>query len=186
MLELSEINASYGKKKVLDRISLSVGAGEVVTLIGPNAAGKSTTLRTIAGLKRADSGKISYEDFIRLKHTTTALLADRMVPEILKAAAGSNDADVQKAAAVLKAKGVSAPFKPANPADTTGRFSDSAGHWAALSARARVILYNKNLVPAGEEPKSIRAFLDPKWKGKACLANPLFGTTSMQPIDSNE
>ncbi len=51
----------------------------------------------------ADSGKISYEDFIRLKHTTTALLADRMVPEILKAAAGSNDADVQKAAAVLKA-----------------------------------------------------------------------------------
>lgn len=82
-------------------------------------------------------------------------------------------------AAVLKAKGVSAPFKPANPADTTGRFSDSAGHWAALSARARVILYNKNLVPAGEEPKSIRAFLDPKWKGKACLANPLFGTTSM-------
>lgn len=51
----------------------------------------------------ADSGKISYEDFIRLKHTTTALLADRMVPEILKAAAGSNDADVQKAASVLKA-----------------------------------------------------------------------------------
>lgn len=82
-------------------------------------------------------------------------------------------------AAVLKAKGVSAPFKPANPADTTGRFSDPAGHWAALSARARVILYNKNLVPAGEEPKSIRAFLDPRWKGKACLANPLFGTTSM-------
>lgn len=51
----------------------------------------------------ADSGKISYEDFIRLKHTTTALLADRMVPEILKVAAGSNDADVQKAASVLKA-----------------------------------------------------------------------------------
>jgi acyl-homoserine-lactone acylase len=50
----------------------------------------------------ADSGKISYEDFIRLKHTTRALLADRMVPEILKAAAGSNDADVQKAVAVLK------------------------------------------------------------------------------------
>lgn len=82
-------------------------------------------------------------------------------------------------AAVLKAKGVSAPFKPANPADTTGRFSDPAGHWAALSARARVILYNKTLVPAGAEPRTIQAFLDPKWKGRACLANPLFGTTSM-------
>ena len=82
-------------------------------------------------------------------------------------------------AAVLKSKGVSAPFRPANPADATGRFSDPAGHWAALSARARVIIWNTNLVPAGEEPKSILAMLDPKWRGKTCLANPLFGTTSM-------
>lgn len=82
-------------------------------------------------------------------------------------------------AAVLKAKGISAPFKPANPADTTGRFSDPQGHWSALSARARVIIYNTNLVTAGQEPKSLNDFLDAKWKGKACLANPLFGTTSM-------
>jgi iron(III) transport system substrate-binding protein len=82
-------------------------------------------------------------------------------------------------AAVLKAKGISAPFKPANPADTTGRFSDPEGHWSALSARARVIIYNTNLVEAGQEPKSLNDFLDAKWKGKACLANPLFGTTSM-------
>lgn len=82
-------------------------------------------------------------------------------------------------AAVLKAKGISAPFKPASPADTTGRFSDPEGHWSALSARARVIIYNTNLVAAGQEPKSLNDFLDAKWKGKACLANPLFGTTSM-------
>lgn len=82
-------------------------------------------------------------------------------------------------AAVLKSKGISAPFKPASPADTTGRFSDPEGHWSALSARARVIIYNTNLVAAGQEPKSLNDFLDPKWKGKACLANPLFGTTSM-------
>lgn len=82
-------------------------------------------------------------------------------------------------AVVLKAKGISAPFKPANPADTTGRFSDPEDHWSALSARARVIIYNTNLVAAGQEPKSLNDFLDPKWKGKACLANPLFGTTSM-------
>jgi iron(III) transport system substrate-binding protein len=82
-------------------------------------------------------------------------------------------------AAVLKGKGISAPFKPANPADTTGRFSDSAGHWSALSARARVLIVNTNLVPVTDTPRSLQAFLDPKWKGKACLANPLFGTTSM-------
>lgn len=82
-------------------------------------------------------------------------------------------------AAVLKAKGISTPFKPANPADTSGRFSDSAGHWSALSARARVLIVNTHLVPAADTPRSLQAFLDPKWKGKACLANPLFGTTSM-------
>lgn len=82
-------------------------------------------------------------------------------------------------AVVLKSKGISAPFKPASPADTTGRFSDPEGHWSALSARARVIIYNTNLVAAGQEPKSLSDFLDAKWKGKACLANPLFGTTSM-------
>jgi iron(III) transport system substrate-binding protein len=82
-------------------------------------------------------------------------------------------------AAVLKAKGISEPFKPANPADATGRFSDFGGHWSALSARARVFIVNTNLVPADAIPRSINAFLDPKWKAKACLANPLFGTTSM-------
>ena len=82
-------------------------------------------------------------------------------------------------AAVLKAKGISTPFKPASAADTTGRFSDPAGHWSALSARARVLIVNTSLVPAAEMPRSLQAFLDPKWRGKACLANPLFGTTSM-------
>jgi iron(III) transport system substrate-binding protein len=82
-------------------------------------------------------------------------------------------------AAVLKAKGISAPFKPASPADTTARYSDSSGHWSALSARARVLIVNTNLVSADAIPRSLKSFLDPKWKGKACLANPLFGTTSM-------
>lgn len=82
-------------------------------------------------------------------------------------------------AAVLKARGISTPFRPANPADATGRFSDPAGHWSALSARARVLIVNTNLVPAADTPRSLQAFLDPKWRGKACLANPLFGTTSI-------
>lgn len=51
----------------------------------------------------ADSGKISYQDFIRLKHSTRSLMADRILPDLVKAASGSTDPDVQKAATVLKA-----------------------------------------------------------------------------------
>ena len=82
-------------------------------------------------------------------------------------------------AAVLKAKGVSAPYRSPNAAGLPPQFSDAEGYWTALSARARIILYNKNLVPAGTEPKALADFLAPQWTGKTCLANPLFGTTSM-------
>ena len=82
-------------------------------------------------------------------------------------------------AAILKAKGISAPYQSANAADLPKLFSDPEGHWTGFSSRARVIIYNKNLVAAGQEPKSVFDLADPKWKGKGCLANPLFGTTSM-------
>lgn len=82
-------------------------------------------------------------------------------------------------AAILKSKGISASYVSPEAEGMASGFSDPDGHWSALSARARVIIYNKNLVAAGDEPKSISAFLDAKWKGKACIANPLFGTTSM-------
>ena len=58
MLELSSVNAHYTKNQVLRSVDLRVAAGEVVALIGANAAGKSTTMRLIAGLKRATSGSI--------------------------------------------------------------------------------------------------------------------------------
>ncbi len=58
-------------------------------------------------------------------------------------------------------------------------FSDAESHWIGFSARARVIIYNKDLVPDEKKPTSIRDLADPRFKGQACLANPLFGTTSM-------
>jgi iron(III) transport system substrate-binding protein len=113
------------------------------------------------------------------EETKSAGLLNRLIAEKARPQADVFWSGDPVRAAVLKAKGISAPFKPADPADTTGRFSDAAGHWSALSARARVLIVNTNLVAAGQEPKSLRDFLDPKWKGRACLANPLFGTTSM-------
>jgi len=59
------------------------------------------------------------------------------------------------------------------------RFSDPDGHWIGFSARARVLIYNRNLVPDDNKPNSIMDLLDERFKGKACIANPLFGTTSM-------
>jgi branched-chain amino acid transport system ATP-binding protein len=61
MLELEHITVHYGKRPVLREISLSVAAGEVVTLIGVNAAGKTTTLRTIMGLKELNGGAIRFD-----------------------------------------------------------------------------------------------------------------------------
>lgn len=61
MLEVADLNVSYGKHKVLRAVSFGLERGEVVALIGPNAAGKSTTLRTLAALKKANSGRITFE-----------------------------------------------------------------------------------------------------------------------------
>src|SRR5438046_1078624 len=58
MLELSNIDVHYGKNQVLKGVGLRVEEGEVVALVGANAAAKTTTLRTIMGLKRATSGAI--------------------------------------------------------------------------------------------------------------------------------
>jgi branched-chain amino acid transport system ATP-binding protein len=61
MLELEGISVQYGKRPVLREVSLSVGAGKVVTLVGANAAGKTTTLRTIMGLKEPAAGAIRFD-----------------------------------------------------------------------------------------------------------------------------
>ena len=68
MLELERINVRYGKNHVLKDLGLRLGEGEVVSLIGSNAAGKTTTLRTTLALKEAASGTIRFagEDISRL------------------------------------------------------------------------------------------------------------------------
>jgi branched-chain amino acid transport system ATP-binding protein len=61
MLELDDVTVYYGKRRALEGVSLGVGAGEIVTLLGANGAGKSTTLRAISGLVRPARGRILYE-----------------------------------------------------------------------------------------------------------------------------
>ena len=61
MLELRDIDVFYGEVQALRGVSLSVEAGQIVTLIGANGAGKSTTLRTISGLLRPSRGTIRFD-----------------------------------------------------------------------------------------------------------------------------
>jgi branched-chain amino acid transport system ATP-binding protein len=61
MLELAGVHCHYGKSHVLRDVSLHVQPGEIVSVIGPNAAGKTTTLRVIAGLKTPSAGVVRFD-----------------------------------------------------------------------------------------------------------------------------
>ena len=61
MLEVTDLEVSYGKIKAVKGITFTVEEGEVVTLIGTNGAGKTTTLRTISGLLRPAAGSITFQ-----------------------------------------------------------------------------------------------------------------------------
>ena len=69
LLELDNISLAYGRIQALHGISLSVGQGEIVALIGANGAGKSTTMRAISGLRPVSQGAIKFDgkDITRLR-----------------------------------------------------------------------------------------------------------------------
>ena len=61
ILELNDVHTYYGAIHALKGVSLTVGEGEIVTLLGANGAGKSTTLRSISGLNRPRKGTIQFQ-----------------------------------------------------------------------------------------------------------------------------
>lgn len=62
MLKVQSLEKTYGKKKVVDNITLQVNPGEIVGLLGPNGAGKTTTFYIIAGIINADNGKVFLDE----------------------------------------------------------------------------------------------------------------------------
>ncbi|MBN9631755.1 MAG: ATP-binding cassette domain-containing protein, partial [Actinobacteria bacterium] len=69
LLELKNISVSYGRIEAIHDMSFSVEEGEIVSLIGANGAGKSTTMKTISGILNPSKGSILFDgqDITRMK-----------------------------------------------------------------------------------------------------------------------
>ncbi|MBU1053436.1 MAG: extracellular solute-binding protein [Proteobacteria bacterium] len=78
----------------------------------------------------------------------------------------------------LKQKGILAVYRSPSAKDIPELFKDKDGFWTGFAARARVLVYNTNLLKQEDLPKSIFELTEAKWKGKVALAYPLFGTTA--------
>jgi iron(III) transport system substrate-binding protein len=79
---------------------------------------------------------------------------------------------------LLKKAGLLQPCHPANAEEYPRAFRDPEGYWCGFAARARVIIVNTDLVPPDEWPTSLNDLTQPRWKGRAGIAKPLFGTTA--------
>jgi branched-chain amino acid transport system ATP-binding protein len=83
MLEIENVHAYYGESHILQGVSLLVGRGEIVCLLGRNGAGKTTTILTIMGYLRARRGRIRYNsrDIVGLPPYGVARLGVGLVPQ---------------------------------------------------------------------------------------------------------
>ncbi len=83
LLALRDVNTYYGQIHILQDISMEIGQGELVCLLGGNASGKSTTLKTILGIVAARSGTIEFDGADVTQESTTSRIARGMaiVPE---------------------------------------------------------------------------------------------------------
>ena len=82
-LAVEDLAVSYGKRRAVEGVSLTVGRGEIVALLGANGSGKSTTLRTISGLVRPAHGRVLYEGrdvFVEFTVLENLLVGGHTVP----------------------------------------------------------------------------------------------------------
>lgn len=154
--------------------SASVGSGEVVVYTSVD----DVIARPICERFQRETG-IKVQLVPDTEETKSTGLLNRLIAEKARPRCDVFWSGDPVRAAILKAKGVSAAYISPQAAELPKLFSDPEGHWTGFSCRARVIIYNRDLVPEGQEPKSVLDLLDARFKDKACLANPLFGTTSM-------
>src|SRR3972149_2335944 len=137
MLRVKKLEAGYGPLKVLRKVSLHIGPGEVVTVIGANGAGKTTLLKTLSGLLSARGGEILFEkkDIRRLPAERIVFLGCSLGPGGRRRVrppdrAGDPDPRSQRPVSEKKARGgqggPGAGLRPLPPPEGTG---DAAGRY---------------------------------------------------------
>ena len=62
LLATNDLAKEYGQRRVVNGVSITVSAGEIVGLLGPNGAGKTTTFNIVVGLIKPDAGEVKFED----------------------------------------------------------------------------------------------------------------------------
>lgn len=80
---------------------------------------------------------------------------------------------------LLVSRGLVEPYRPPNAAGIPSGFKSAEGLWTGSAARARVLLVNRERLAGRPAPRSVRELADPRWRGQAAIANPLYGTTTM-------
>jgi zinc transport system ATP-binding protein len=107
LIEVKDLSVSYGAQKVLSGVSLSVAAGEIVTIVGPNGSGKTSLLRAIIGAVKPTHGHIDRAEGIKLGYVPQRLHIDETLPmtvsRFLKLAGGVGRTEIDQA---LKQAGV--------------------------------------------------------------------------------
>jgi iron(III) transport system substrate-binding protein len=78
---------------------------------------------------------------------------------------------------VLANQDVLQPYASPKAVDIPATFKDPAGVWTGFGCRARVLIYNTKRVQPAELPKTFEDLSQPRWKGRFCIAKPLYGTT---------
>ncbi len=68
MLRIDELHKAYGSLRALRGVSLDIAPGEILGLLGPNGAGKTTLVSIVAGLRRADAGRVTVDGIDALAH----------------------------------------------------------------------------------------------------------------------
>jgi len=83
MLKVENLSSGYGTITILRDISFEIGKGEIISIIGRNGVGKSTLIKTLIGLNRAKTGKVTYDgrDITRMKPYERARLGIGYVPQ---------------------------------------------------------------------------------------------------------
>ena len=80
LIKADAVSKSFSGPNILDRVSISLTAGEIVTVIGPNGSGKTTLIKLLLGLEQPDSGSITRKDGIKIGYVPQTLVINRVLP----------------------------------------------------------------------------------------------------------